>query len=83
MISEDTPGSHQVFGSFLFSIQTLQVGDPKGRGWDLALASLLPHCVFRVLHSPGQAALLPKIPYNAWKLTSAPEAEHIFHKAFG
>lgn len=83
MISRDTPGRHQVCGSFLFSIQTLQVGDPKGRGWDLAPASLMP-CVCSGCCT-HQDKLLPslKVLYNAWQLTSAPEAEHIFHKAFG
>lgn len=62
MISKDTPGSHQVYGFFLFSIRTFQVGDPKGRDWDLELASPMPCCVFSVLHSQGQAAPLPKNP---------------------
>lgn len=29
VISGDTPASHQVYGSFLFSIQALQEGDPR------------------------------------------------------
>lgn len=42
MPSRDTPGNHEVYGSFLFPIQTLKVGDPEGRDCYLALASPRP-----------------------------------------
>lgn len=47
-ISKDTPASHQVFGSLLFSIQALQEGDPKaGTGtlhWPLSCPAVCSEC---------------------------------------
>lgn len=47
-ISKDTPASHQVYGSLLFSIQALQEGDPKaGTGtlhWPLSCPAECSEC---------------------------------------
>lgn len=66
MIPKDTPASHQVCGSFLFSIQTRQEGDPKpGTGtllWPLSCPTVRSECCSH------QDRLLPslKFLYNTW-----------------